>query len=162
MAAHRTRDTLIVLECIEDLYNQNMPATRETVAEATGLKIGKVDERLKVLYAEHEIRRVISGCYAPAYKHPPARLISKIALPCGTIKLEIGDDYAISLTPREARILSSMMAGEATQLIAITASERDAMSIAAISQRVAHAVRKAEEVEARLEAMETAQQLNEH
>ncbi|MCH2003995.1 hypothetical protein MKX22_00985 [Acinetobacter ursingii] len=51
----------------------------------------------------------------PAPKHRPARLMSKMVLPDGTVKIEIGDDEILTLTPREARHLGNLMVAEAMQ-----------------------------------------------
>ena len=40
-------------------------------------------------------------------------------LPCGTVKLEIGDDHVLTLTPRENRALGELMAGAAQQFAGI-------------------------------------------
>ncbi len=104
-----------VLEAIEDLHNQEQIVTRETLSQLTGLKLSIVDDRLSYLVDSGQIIRVQRGVFIPAPKHRVARLMSKMVLPDGTIKIEIGDDEVLTLTPREARNLGNLMVAEAMQ-----------------------------------------------
>ncbi|OTG58616.1 hypothetical protein B9T36_09680 [Acinetobacter sp. ANC 4204] len=104
-----------ILEAIEDLHNQEQIVTRETLSQLTGLKLSIVDDRLSYLVDSGQIIRVQRGVFIPAPKHRPARLMSKMVLPDGTVKIEIGDDEILTLTPREARHLGSLMVAEAMQ-----------------------------------------------
>ncbi|MHA3061741.1 hypothetical protein ACX1N5_13950 [Acinetobacter sp. ANC 4636] len=107
--------TEIIFEAIQDLHNQEQIVTREVLAETTGLKMSIVDDRLSHLVGLGHIIRVQRGIFVPAPKHRPARLISKTMLPDGTVKLDIGDDEVLTLTPREARQLGNLMLAEAMQ-----------------------------------------------
>ena len=116
---HKTSSTL-VLDAVRELHAQEQVVTRENVAEATGLKLTIVDDRLGVLVDEGEILRIKRGIYVPAVVHPPARTMSKTVLPDGWVKIEIGDEI-LTLTPREDRTLAQLQAGAAAQLTAIEA-----------------------------------------
>ena len=67
----------LVIEAVEDLHSQEQVATRDTIAEATGLKLSIIDDRLKVLVNDGRLHRVSAGVFVPAANHPPARPISK-------------------------------------------------------------------------------------
>ncbi|MCM1958021.1 hypothetical protein NCZ17_01365 [Acinetobacter modestus] len=104
-----------ILEAIEDLHNQEQIVTRETLSQLTGLKLSIVDDRLSFLVDSGQIIRVQRGVFIPAPKHRPSRIMSKMVLPDGTVKIEIGDDQILTLTPREARNLGNLMVAEAMQ-----------------------------------------------
>ena len=104
-----------ILEAIEDLVNQEQIVTRETLAQLTDLKLSIVDDRLSYLVDSGQIIRVQRGVFIPTPKHRVARLMSKMVLPDGTVKIEIGDDQILTLTPREARNLGNLMVAEAMQ-----------------------------------------------
>lgn len=103
-----------ILEAIEDLHNMEQIVTRETLSQLTGLKLSIVDDRLSYLVDGGHIIRVQRGVFVPAPRHRPSRVMSKIVLPDGTVKIEIGDDV-LTLTPKESRILGNLMVAEAMQ-----------------------------------------------
>lgn len=107
-----------VYDAVIDLHRLEQIATRETVAELTGLKLAIVDDRLRALVDDERLKRVLRGVYVPVETHPPARDISKTILSDGSVKIEIGDEV-LTLTPREDRMLASLMAGTSAQAIAI-------------------------------------------
>lgn len=123
MADAKISTTALVLEAVQDLHAQEQIVTRETLAELTGLKLTVIDDRLGVLTDDGALLRVQRGVYVPAQRHPPARAMSKTIMPDGVVKIEIGD-YLMELTPREDRMLASLMAGAATQLAAIETGRR--------------------------------------
>ena len=102
-----------VYEGIVELHNLQQQATRYTVQELTGLPLGKVDDRIKTLVEREQIKRILKGVYIPVEVHPPARAISKMILPGGMVKIEIGEEV-LTLTPSEDRALAQLMAGAAT------------------------------------------------
>ena len=104
-----------ILEAVEDLHNQEQIVTRETLSKLTDLKLSIVDDRLSHLVDSGQIIRVQRGVFIPAPKHRPSRIMSKMVLPDGTVKIEIGDDQILTLTPREARNLGNLMVAEAMQ-----------------------------------------------
>lgn len=106
--------TDIVLDAVIDLHNQEQIVTRETLSSILDLKLAIIDDRLSYLIDTDRIKRVQRGVFVPVIRHPPARIVSKMILPDGTVKVEIGDDV-ITLTPREARYLGNLMAADAMQ-----------------------------------------------
>lgn len=102
--------TQLVYEAAVDLDNASFEVTRTRVAEATGLKMTIVDDRLGHLVDVGRLRRVDRGVYRPIPSHRPARTMSKTLLPCGTANIEIGDDHVLILTPKEQRTLGNLVA----------------------------------------------------
>ena len=102
-----------VLDAVIDLHNQEQIVTRETLSDVLDLKQTIIDDNLTTLANDGLIHRVQRGVYVPAVEHKPARLISKIPLPDGTVVIDIGDSIVLTLTPKEARILGSLMMCEA-------------------------------------------------
>lgn len=125
-----------ILEAIEDLVNQEQIVTRETLSQLTGLKLSIVDDRLSYLVDSGQIIRVQRGVFIPTPKHRPARLMSKMVLPDGTVKIEIGDDQILTLTPREARHLGNLMVAEAMQYANIELGHNMAILQSEISGQV--------------------------
>ena len=104
--------TMAVYAAVCELHANEMPATRLSVAEITGLPLTTVDDRIKHLNDHEELDRVIRGQYVPRAKFPVARRISKTTLPDGMTMIEIGDNIVLHLTPKEARQLANDLAGE--------------------------------------------------
>ena len=73
------------------------------------------------------VARVQRGVYVPVVQHPEARLVSLTVLPDGTVKLEIGDDHVLTLTPREARSVGVTLGGLAAQAASIEAGHQAAL-----------------------------------
>ena len=134
MAINRTTIQQI-LDTVQDLHNLEQIVTREAVREATGLPLTTIDDRLATLVDRGEILRVERGVFVPAVRHPPARTISKTTLPDGSVKIEVGD-VVLELTPREDRHLAGLMAGSATQLLAISESHEIAAAVASLRRKV--------------------------
>lgn len=107
-----------IYDAVCELHALEQVATRETVAELTGLKLSIVDDRLRDLRDDGQVRRVLRGVYVPVEVHPPARSISKTVLTDGTVKIEIGDEV-LTLTPREDRALAMLQAGAAMQVLGV-------------------------------------------
>lgn len=107
--------TQVILDAIHELHQQEQVVTRETLSQIVDLKMQIIDDRLSYLIETGQIMRVQRGVYVPCHKHPPARLITKTALPDGTVKIDIGDDHVLTLTPKEARTLGSLMLSDAMQ-----------------------------------------------
>ena len=110
----RITNKQMVLDAVVDLNNQEQSVTRETLSAVIDLSLAIIDEKLTSLVNDGLIHRIQRGVYVPTVKHNQARIISKIVLPCGTVKVDIGDDVW-TLTPKEARILGSLMAADAMQ-----------------------------------------------
>jgi hypothetical protein len=107
-----------IFDAVCELHALEQAATRETVAELTGLKLAIIDDRLGFLANEGRVKRVLRGLYVPVEQHPPARPMSKTILPDGMVKIEVGDQV-LELTPREDRTLAMLQAGAATQAAAL-------------------------------------------
>jgi hypothetical protein len=116
MTEPKTSD--VVLEAIQDLHASEHLATREALTEITGMKLSIIDDRLTHLVNTGQVIRRQRGVFEPAMTHPAARAISKTILPDGLVKIEIGDEV-LTLTPREDRYLSNLMAGARQQFASI-------------------------------------------
>lgn len=104
-----------VLDTIIDLHNTEQPITRETVSSAMNISMREIDAALTYLVDCGRIIRVQRGVFRPSTSHAPARLISQSELSDGCVMIEIGDDISLVLTPKEARILGTMLQGRALQ-----------------------------------------------
>lgn len=150
MADARKSTTALVLEAVQDLYNQEQIVTREALAELTGLKLSVIDDRLGTLADDGAILRVQRGVYVPAPRHPPARPMSKTVMPDGMVKIEIGDDV-LTLTPREDRALANLMAGAAAQAAAIETGRNTAILAAELGEEVKRLRRQVIALEVRID-----------
>lgn len=122
----------IILDTIIDLHNQEQIVTRQLLAQVLGFKSNTITNNLLTLMEQGYIYRVERGIYAPTDQHAPARVISKIVLSDGTVKLDIGDDV-LTLTPKEARILGSLMYCDAIQYSNIETGRQAAIANATIA-----------------------------
>ena len=127
--------TQILLEAVQDLHAQEQVVTRETLNALTGLKLSIIDDRLGALVDDGLVVRVQRGVYVPAETHPPARVISKMLLPDGTVKIDIGDQV-LTLTPKEDRMLAQLMAGVVMQTAAIEVGHQAALHNGDLSGRL--------------------------
>lgn len=125
----RITNKQMVLDAVVDLNNQEQSVTRETLSQVIDLSLAIIDEKLTSLVNDGLIHRIQRGVYVPTVKHNQARIISKIVLPCGTVKVDIGDDVW-TLTPKEARILGSLMAADAMQYSNIEIGHHAALTTA--------------------------------
>ena len=135
-----------ILEAIEDLHNQEQIVTRTTLADLTGLQLSIIDDRLSYLVDSGQIIRVQRGVFIPAHKHRPSRIMCKMVLPDGTVKIEIGDDEVLTLTPREARNLGNLMVAEAMQYANIEMGHHMAILQSEISGQVRKLTRQVGEL----------------
>ena len=119
-----------VLDAVIDLHNQEQIVTRETLSDILDLKQTIIDDNLSSLTNDGFIHRVQRGVYVPTIEHKPARLISKIPLPDGTVVIDIGDSIVLTLTPKEARTLGSLMMCEALQYSNIEIGHHAALATA--------------------------------
>ncbi|WP_167141315.1 hypothetical protein [Pseudomonas sp. OTU750018] len=127
--------TQIILEAVQDLHAQEQVVTRETLNALTGLKLSIIDDRLGALVDDGLVVRVQRGVYVPAETHPPARVISKMLLPDGTVKIDIGDQV-LTLTPKEDRMLAQLMAGVVMQTAAIEVGHQSGLQGGELSRRL--------------------------
>lgn len=127
--------TQIVLDALRDLHQQEQVVTRETLQAFTGLKLAIIDDRIGALIEEGLAIRVQRGVFVPAVVHPPARPMTKVLLPDGTVNIEIGDQVLI-LTPAEDRQLARMQAGVMMQAAMIEAGHHTAVIAGEIQGRL--------------------------
>lgn len=99
-----------VLDAVRDLRELDQIATRETVADLTGLKMGIVDDRLRALVDDGKLKRLLRGIYELVEQWPEPRELSCTMLSTGWVKLELGDDL-LKLTPTEARRAARALGG---------------------------------------------------
>lgn len=99
-----------VFDAVRDLRELDQIATRDTVAELTGLKLAVVDDRLRALVDDGKLKRLLRGIYELVETFPEPRELSCSMLSDGWVKLELGDDL-LRLTPTEARRAARALAG---------------------------------------------------
>lgn len=141
----------MVLDSMQDLFNQGRPVTRERLAEMTGLTLTVVDDRVKALVNDGEAVRVDRGVYEPVARHAAPRIMSRTNLPGGLVKLEIGDEM-LTLTPSECRTLGEMLAGTAALAMAVSAERQSVLMTAEMAREVKGLRKKVEALQAKLAA----------
>ena len=99
-----------VFDAVRDLRELDQIATRDTVAEATGLKLAIVDDRLRALVDDGKLKRLLRGVYELVETFPAPRTIYCGILPNGMVKLEIGESVE-TFTPSEARRAARALGG---------------------------------------------------
>ena len=112
-----------VFDAVRDLRSLEQIATRETVAELTGLKLSVVDDRLRALVDDGKLKRLLRGIYELVEAYPASRAISKTIVGNGYVKIEIGDQL-LTLTPSEDRDLAMLQAGAAGQAVLINSTNQ--------------------------------------
>lgn len=103
-----------VYQAIVDLRDIGRVATRQVIAEMTGLSMTVVDDRLRHLVSVHKIRRPLGGVYEPEDDLTEERAVSGTILANGRVKVEIGDQF-LNMSKREALHLSALIGGLALQ-----------------------------------------------
>lgn len=124
-----------VLGVIRDMHNQEQIITRETLAAQMDLPMRIIDDNVGALCDSGQVARVQRGVYVPTEVHPIARVCSVTMLPDGTVKLDIGDEV-LTLTPKEARIVATMLSGHATQYASIEIGHNAALMAADLRTRI--------------------------
>lgn len=99
-----------VYEAVRDLREVDQIATRETVAELTGLKMSVVDDRLRALVDDNKLKRLLRGVYELVETFPEPRPIYCGILHSGMVKMEVGENV-LTLTPSEARRAARALGG---------------------------------------------------
>ena len=112
-----------IYEAVRELRSLDQIATRETVAELTGLKLSVIDDRLRALVDNMKLKRLLRGIYELIEVYPPTRPMSKTLVGDGYVKIEIGDQL-LTLTPTEDRNLAMLQAGAAGQAILINSTNQ--------------------------------------
>jgi hypothetical protein len=150
----------LVLETIKDLHAQEQIVDRDMLPTLTGLTLGVIDRCISLLIEEGMIQRVQRGIFVPVQPQRPNRPMSKTIIPDGWVKIEIGDDYAISLSPSESRALGELTAGAGQQFAAIELGHQAAIMASMLNQRMLRLERLASPLEnslalvARIKALE--------
>jgi hypothetical protein len=124
-----------VLDAVQELHAQEQVVTREALAKVLDLPPVVIDDRIGTLINAGLVNRVRRGIYEPAERHAAPRVISKTLLPCGTVKIDIGDDVW-TLTPKEDRMLAAIQAGVVLQTASIEAGHHSALIAADLSLQV--------------------------
>ena len=117
------RNSQKVLEAIQDLHNLEQIVTRENLSSSLAMPMSVIDASLAYLVDCGHIIRVQRGVFRPSIAHTPARLISQSELSDGCVLIEIGDDISLTLTPKEARIIGTMLQGRAIQYAQIESGQ---------------------------------------
>lgn len=99
-----------IFDAVRDLREVDQIATRETVAELTGLKMSVVDDRLRALVDDGKLKRLLRGVYELVEVFHEPRELSCTTLSNGWVKLELGDDL-LQMTPTEARRAARALGG---------------------------------------------------
>lgn len=110
VATKSITSTQRVFDAVRDLRELDQIATRETVAELTGLKLSVVDDRLRALVDDGKLKRLLRGIYELVEQWPEPRTIYCGILPNGWVKMEIGEEV-LTFTPSEARRASRALGG---------------------------------------------------
>ena len=137
--------TDVIFDAVVDLHNNEQIVTRTTLAAMLDLKIGIIDDRLSYLVDIEKIMRVERGVYVPVIQHPVSRIMSKMVLPDGTVKIEIGDEV-LTLTPKEARTLGNLVVAEAMQYSNIELGHNMAMIQSGLTGQVRCLARNVEKL----------------
>lgn len=112
-----------IYQAVRELRAMDQIATRETVAELTGLKLSVVDDRLRNLVDDGRLKRLLRGVYELVESFPEPRAISKTVLPNGAVVYDIGDDVW-TLSPQEARVLAELSMGAAGTAVLINSTNQ--------------------------------------
>ena len=117
------RNSQKVLEAIQDLHNLEQIVTRENLSSSLAMPMSVIDASLAYLVDCGHIIRIQRGVFRPSIAHTPARMISQSELSDGCVLIEIGDDVSLTLTPKEARIIGTMLQGRAIQYAQIESGQ---------------------------------------
>lgn len=128
-----------VYQAIVDLHNAGRAASRQNLAHVTGLKFSQIDDQVKILKDDRQIRPVVNGTFEPVHQFPPNRAFSLTELADGTVLLELGD-LQWELTPSEARVIGQSLQGKAIEFSAIRGERQVYDMVASLREdlRVAH------------------------
>ena len=124
-----------VYQAVRELRALEQIATRDTVAELTGLRLSIVDDRLRALTDEGRLKRLLRSVYELVEVYPPPRTISKTVLPDGRVVYDIGDEV-LTLTPQESSILAEMRIGAAANDVMIHRSRENVALATDLASRI--------------------------
>ena len=120
---------------VRELRGLDQIATRETVAELTGLKLSIVDDRLRALVDDGKLKRLLRGVYELVEVFQPPRPISKTVLSSGAVVYDIGDEV-LKLSPQEARVLAELSIGAAATAVLINSTNQHLFLATELSEKV--------------------------
>lgn len=104
----------IIWDAIVDIYNQEQIVTRQTLKEATGLKMTVIDDHVGRMVDNEHLRRVQDGVFVPIPRFEPPRPVYGSVTTDGFFVLEVGDKVVV-MQPREARLAGALLAGQFAQ-----------------------------------------------
>lgn len=113
----------LIWDALESLRASAQVATRQRLANVTGLKLVTVDDHLKSMVEDGQLRRPVNGVVEIIDPMPEPRSVSVTLMPGGLSKVEVGD-ICLELWPQERRLLGSLLQGDACQLSNILAGEQ--------------------------------------
>lgn len=113
----------LIWDALESLRASAQVATRQRLANVTGLKLVTVDDHLKSMVEDGLLRRPVNGVVEIIDPMPEPRSVSVTLMPGGLSKVEVGD-ICLELWPQERRLLGSLLQGDACQLSNILAGEQ--------------------------------------
>lgn len=99
----------VVKQAILDLCAAGRQASRQAICDFTGLKMSIVDDHVKNLKDDGEIRLVVNGIFEPVDLTPDRPVWGGITAE-GRYKLEVGD-HVLDMTLREARNVGLLTGG---------------------------------------------------
>lgn len=154
-----------VFDAVRDLRAMGQIATRDTVAELTGLKLSIVDDRLRALVDDGLLKRLLRGIYELVETYAPPRNISKTILDSGHVLIEITgrpgvEDVILHLTPCEDRALAQLSVGAAGQAILINSTNQHLFLATELAAKVERQERELKSMRELLREKLDARQLN--
>lgn len=103
-----------IKQAIIDCRDTNRTCTREVLSEMTGLTLTMVDDHLKRLKADEEIRRVANGVFEPVEASVPDREVGATIVPGRgeqrPVRFQVGSTV-LEMTLREARNAAGVLGG---------------------------------------------------
>ena len=135
---------------IERLFEARgkVPVTRQDLVATLGIKGEMMREHLDSLVEDGLIYKVDRGLYAPV-DHKPTRPISITDLPCGSVKIEVGDEM-IFLSANEHKIVAARMGAKpAAELVNPGMGAALALSIERHVRELTHAAQQMRETRQR-------------
>lgn len=140
----------IIWGALVDLRAQQQIASRQVLAEVTGLKLVTIDDHLNRMVEDGQLHRPVAGVVEIIDRMPPPRAISITDTPEKVCILEVGDEM-VRLWPEELRILAVRLSGSAVQYSNIQFGRETGVAMAEMLSelRKEKAARKALEAEVR-------------
>lgn len=142
-----------IWDAITDLYNQDQVVTRETLAEATGLKMTIIDDHVGRMVDNERLRRVRAGVFVPIPKYEKPRIVGASMTTDGFFVLEVGEQVVV-MQPREARQAGALLAGQFVQFSNIQSGQEAGVLAAEIYAKLKKEERARQALEARLREMQ--------